>query len=127
MADLGCPSSAGQDPAIMRDSGDVSPSSAGDPPRLCPVQPIPSRRLTQFCAAVISHQRSFLCLAALCQEVSFPVEGLFLREKIKTGGGVVTEGEEGAARTWSLWLCLQALPFGYQCLNLPETYSPFFL
>nr|XP_058895230.1 RNA binding protein fox-1 homolog 1 isoform X8 [Kogia breviceps] len=38
MADLGLPSSAGQDPAIMCDSGAVSPSSVGDPPHLCPKQ-----------------------------------------------------------------------------------------
>ncbi|XP_028354563.1 RNA binding protein fox-1 homolog 1 isoform X1 [Physeter macrocephalus] len=38
MADLGLLSSAGQDPAIMCDSGAVSPSSVGDPPRLCPKQ-----------------------------------------------------------------------------------------
>ena len=39
----------------------------------------------------------------------------------------MTEGEEGTAGTWSVWFCWQDLPFGFQCLNLPETHSPFSL
>lgn len=51
-------------------------SSAGEQPWLFPVRPILSRRLTGFCAAVISDQLSSLCLAAFCQEVLFPCGSL---------------------------------------------------
>lgn len=79
---LGAPSHTGWDPATFWDSGVIS-----RPPALSlPCKPLLSRRLMWFCAAVISDQRSSLCLPALRQKVSFPMEASFLGEKIKTGG-----------------------------------------
>lgn len=92
--------------------GAVSPPSGGEQPCLFPFAPFLSRRLTRFCAAVISDQ---LSVWHLCSRRSPSLWRLVPGEKIKTGGGAVTQGEEGTAGTWSFWLL-----FGYQCLNLLE-------
>lgn len=75
------------------------------------------QRLTWFC--VLSFLMFPLCLPVLSQKVSFPLEALFLREKIKTGG----RGDRGRRTAGGRGPCGfvdKTCVFGFQCLNLPK-------
>lgn len=100
-----------------------SPHSLGAHSWLLPIQSLLSRRLkTQFCASC--HLWSAFCLAALFWDVLLPLEtGSWGKDCNWRWGG--TESKEATAGTWSLWLCLQELLFGYWRLNLLEMYFCF--